>query len=175
MITRENSPIENVVLDLSCNGGGSVDTAVFVIAWFLGEANIGMKDTMTGAVCASTYRCDANRDREFDERDTVEDKNLFVLTSPFSFSCGNLVPCALKDSGKVTVLGRTSGGGSCVVLDISSAWGTSFQISGTQRLSFIKNGAYYDIDRGADPDFVITSPEKFYDREALTDYINSLY
>ena len=73
------------------------------------------------------------------------------------------------------MLGRTSGGGSCVVLDISSAWGTSFQISGTQRLSFIKNGAYYDIDRGADPDFVITSPEKFYDREALTDYINSLY
>jgi len=175
MITRENSPIENVVLDLSCNRGGAADTAIFVIAWFLGEASIGMKDTMTGAVCASTYRCDANRDREFDERDTVEDKNLFVLTSPFSFSCGNLVPCALKDSGKVTVLGRTSGGGSCVVLNISSAWGSSFQISGSRRLSFIKNGAYYDIDRGADPDFVITSPEKFYDREALTDYINSLY
>ncbi len=175
MITRENSPIENVVLDMSCNHGRAADTAFFVIAWFLGEANIGMKDTMTGAICASTYRCDANRDREFDERDTVEDKNLFVLTSPFSFSCGNLVPCALKDSGKVTVLGRTSGGGSCVVLNISSAWGTSFQISGSRRLSFIKNGAYYDIDRGADPDFVITSPEKFYDREALTDYINSLY
>ena len=175
MITRENSPIENVVLDLSCNRGGAADTAIFVIAWFLGEASIGMKDTMTGAVCASTYRCDANRDREFDERDTVEDKNLFVLTSPFSFSCGNLVPCALKDSGKVTVLGRTSGGGSCVVLNVSSAWGSSFQISGSRRLSFIKNGAYYDIDRGADPDFVITSPEKFYDREALTDYINSLY
>ena len=175
MITRENSPIENVVLDLSCNGGGDADTAIFVIAWFLGEANIGMKDTMTGAVCASTYRCDANRDRVFDERDTVADKNLFVLTSPFSFSCGNLVPCALKESGKVTVLGRTSGGGSCVVLDISSAWGTSFQLSGSRRLSFIKNGAYYDIDRGADPDYVITSPAKFYDREALTDYINSLY
>ena len=175
MITRENSPIENVILDLSCNGGGDADTAIFVIAWFLGEASIGMKDTMTGAVCASTYRCDANRDREFDERDTVEDKNLFVLTSPYSFSCGNLVPCALKNSGKVTVLGRTSGGGSCVVLNTSSAWGTSFQISGTRRLSFIKNGAYYDIDRGADPDFVITSPAKYYDREALTDYINSLY
>ena len=175
MITRENSPIENVILDLSCNGGGAADAAIFVIAWFLGEASIGMKDTMTGAVCASTYRCDANRDREFDERDTVEDKNLFVLTSPYSFSCGNLVPCALKDSGKVTALGRTSGGGSCVVLNISSAWGTSFQISGSRRLSFIKNGAYYDIDRGAEPDFVITSPAKYYDREALTDYINSLY
>ena len=39
----------------------------------------------------------------------------------------------------------------------------------------IKNGAYYDVDRGAEPDIIITSPEKFYDRAALTDYINSLY
>ena len=28
---------------------------------------------------------------------------------------------------------------------------------------------------GADPDFVLTSPEKYYDRQALTDYINNLY
>jgi C-terminal processing protease CtpA/Prc len=105
----------------------------------------------------------------------VEDKKLFVLASPVSFSCGNLVPCALKESGKVTVLGRTSGGGSCVVLYTSSAWGTSFQLSGNRRISFIQNGAYYDVDRGATPDIVITSPEKFYDRAALTDYINSLY
>ena len=175
MITRENSPIENVVIDLSANGGGEVDTAIFVIAWFLGEANIGMKDTMTGAVSASNYRCDANRDRVFDERDTVADKNLFVLTSPYSFSCGNLVPCAFKESGKVTVMGRTSGGGSCVVLSTSSAWGTSFQISGNRRISFIKNGSYYDVDRGAEPDIVITSPEMFYDRAALAEYINGLY
>ena len=175
MITRENSPIENVVLDLSVNQGGAADTAVFVLAWFLGEANIGIKDTMTGAICSTTYRCDANRDHEFDERDTVADKNLFVLTSPVGFSCGNLVPCALKESGRVTVMGRTSGGGSCVVQKMSSAWGTSFQISGSHRISFIKNGSYYDVDRGADPDIVITSPAKFYDRAALTDYINSLY
>ena len=175
MITREGSPIENVVLDLSVNQGGAADTAVFVLAWFLGEANIGMKDTMTGAVCATTYRCDANRDREFDERDTMADKNLFILTSPVGFSCGNLVPCALKESGRVTVMGRTSGGGSCVVQKMSSAWGTSFQISGSRRISFIKNGSYYDVDRGAEPDIVITNPAKFYDRAALTDYINSLY
>lgn len=175
MITRENSPIENVVLDLSVNQGGAADTAVFVLAWFLGEANIGIKDTMTGAICSTTYRCDANRDHEFDERDTVADKNLFVLTSPVGFSCGNLVPCALKESGRVTVMGRTSGGGSCVVQKMSSAWGTSFQISGSHRISFIKNGSYYDVDRGAEPDIVITSPAKFYDRAALTDYINSLY
>ena len=174
-ITRENSPIENVVIDLSCNSGGMADTAVFVIAWFLGEASIGMKDAMTGAMCASTYRADINRDRQFDEKDTLVGKKLYCMISPMSFSCGNLVPCIFKESGKVTLLGRTSGGGSCVVLNVSSPWGTSFQISGPRRLSFMKNGSFYNVDRGADPDILISQPEKYYDRQALTDYINSIY
>lgn len=114
-IHRENSPIENVVVDLSCNAGGDADCAIFLIAWFLGEAAIGTKDCMTGAMCTSTYRCDASRDRKFDEGDTVTDKNLFCLISPFSFSCANLVPCMFKESGRVTLSGRASGGGACNV------------------------------------------------------------
>ena len=175
LINRENSPIENVVIDLSCNGGGHADTAIFTMAWFLGEASIGMKDTMTHAMCSSTYRCDANRDRKFDDSDTVKDKNLFCLVSPVSFSCGNLVPCMFKESGKVTLIGRTSGGGACNVLPSCSAWGTSFQISAPRQLSFLKNGSFYNVDRGADPDYVLADLNEYYDRAALTDYINSLY
>ena len=175
LINRENSPIENVVIDLSCNGGGHADTAIFAMAWFLGEASIGMKDMMTGAMCSSTYRCDANRDRKFDDSDTVKDKNLFCLISPVSFSCGNLVPCMFKESGKVTLIGRTSGGGACNVLPSCSAWGTSFQISAPRQLSFLKNGSFYNVDRGADPDYVLADLNEYYDRAALTDYINSLY
>ena len=174
MINRENSPIENVVIDLSCNGGGHADAAMFTMAWFLGEASIGMKDTMTHAMCSSAYRCDANRDRKFDDSDTVSDKNLFCLISPVSFSCGNLVPCMFKESGRVTLIGRPSGGGACPVLNVSTAWGTSFQISSNNRLSLLKNGSFYDVDRGAEPDYVLTNPEQYYDRAALTDYINSL-
>ena len=174
LINRENSPIENVVIDLSCNGGGDADAAVFTIAWFLGEASIGMMDTMTHAMCSSTYRCDANRDRKFDDSDTVTDKNLFCLISPVSFSCGNLVPCIFKESDRVTLLGRTSGGGACPILNCSSAWGTSFQISSNMRLSYLENGSFYDIDRGAEPDYAFTGFDQYYDRAALTDYINSL-
>lgn len=173
-ITREGSPIENVVIDLSDNTGGVSDTAAFTMAWFLGEASIGMRDTMTGATCSSVYRCDANRDRKFDEKDTVSDKNLYCLISPVSFSCGNLVPCMFKESGVVTLLGRPSAGGACIVEHASSAWGTSFRLSGTHQLSFMKNGSFYDIDRGAEADFVLTNPDKYYDRQALTKYINSL-
>ena len=111
----------------------------------------------------------------FDEKDTLQGKRLFCMTSSFSFSNGNLVPCMLKESGVVTMLGRTSGGGSCIVQPVSSAWGTVFQISGAQRMSFLKNGSFYDIDQGIDPDVYIDNIANFYDREALTDYIKNFF
>ena len=173
-ITRENSPIENVVVDLSNNSGGAVDAAVVVLGWLLGDAPFSVKNMATGAMSTSIYRVDVNLDHVFDEKDTVSDKNLYCLISPVSFSCGNLVPAALKSSQKVTLLGRTSGGGSCVVQQASTAYGTMFQISAAQRISFLKNGSFYDIDQGIEPDYYIDHIANYYNRAALTDYINGL-
>ena len=174
-IYRKNSPIENVVIDLSNNTGGNVDAAIFLMGWILGDAPFSVKDTFTGALSTATYRADVNLDREFNSGDVVDDKNIYVLISPVSFSCGNLVPAALKASDKVTILGRTSGGGSCIVQPLSTAWGTFFQISGASRMSFLKNGSFYDIDTGVSPDYTISQPKNFYNREALTEFINNIY
>ena len=163
------------MLDLSCNGGGNADTAIFTIATLLGEASVSVSDTMTGALCNAVYKVDCNLDGKFDEDDLgLTKKNIICLTSPNSFSCGNLVPCALKSSNRATLMGRTSGGGSCVVLPLSTADGSAFQISGFLRLSYIKNGSFYDIDQGTEPDYPLMQPASFYDREALTEYINTL-
>ena len=174
-ITREGSPIENVVLDLSNNLGGAVDAAVVVLSWFLGDAPFSVKNMTTGAMSTAVYRADINLDHEYDEKDTVSDKNLFCLISPVSFSCGNLVPAALKSSEKVTLLGRTSGGGSCVVQPATTAYGTVFQFSAAQRMSFLKNGSFYDIDQGVEPDYYIANVDNYYNRAALTDFINGLF
>lgn len=174
-ITRENSPIENVVIDLSNNTGGMADAAIYLLGWLLGDASVTIKDMSTGALDTSVYRSDVNLDHQFDEKDTVQDKKIFCLISPVSFSCGNLVPSVLKASDKIILLGRTSAGGSCVIQNLSTAWGTLFQISGSSRLSFLKNGSFYDIDQGASPDYLISSPELYYDREALTEFINNIY
>ena len=174
-ITREGSPIQNVVLDLSNNTGGAVDAAVFLLGWLLGDAPFSIKDMSTGAMSTSVYRADVNLDRVFDEKDTVADRKLYCLISPVSFSCGNLVPAALKSAQRATLLGRTTGGGSCIVQPASTAWGTVFQISGAQRMSFLKNGSFYDIDQGIEPDYYINDIANFYNRAALTDYINGLF
>jgi len=174
-INREGSPVENVVIDLSNNGGGTLNAAAFVIAWALGEAQVSLKDTFTGAMSTAVYQVDANLDREFDDNDKLTGKKIYCLISPCSFSCGNFVPAVFKSSGRVTLLGRTSGGGSCFVLNAATAWGTYFSISGPQRMSLMKNGAFYDIDQGVEPDFIINNVDNFYDREALTAYINGLF
>lgn len=104
----------------------------------------------------------------------MADKNLYCLVSPVSFSCGNLVPWMLKASGAVTLLGDTSGGGSCVVRTMSSAWDSLYTMSGIKRISFVKNGSFYDVDRGVDPDVFLTKKESFYDRKQLAEFINNL-
>lgn len=174
-ITREGSPIENVVLDMTCNEGGDVDAAMYVLGWMLGEANFSLRNTATGAMSTTVYQVDVNLDHLFDEQDTVKDKKLYCLISPVSFSCGNLVPVMLKASGNVTLIGRTSGGGSCLVQQMTTAYGSLFNISAPYQISFTKNGAYYNVDQGVEPDYYVDRIENLYDRKKLTDYINGLF
>lgn len=153
----------------------AADAAVFVISAVLGDGSVSALNPMTGAMATAVYNVDLNLDHQYGQEDQgLTTKNVCCLTSPVSFSCGNLVPCVFKNSNQVTIIGRTSGGGSCVVLPMSSACGTGFQISGFTRLAFIKNGSFYDIDQGAVPDFTISKYMSFYDRERLTEYIDSL-
>ena len=176
-IRREGSPVENVVLDLSMNGGGAAAAAVFVISWFLGEANIAVRDVKTGSETIMSYMADVNLDGTIDGNDGLLNSmkyNLYCLESGISFSCGNLVPAALKASGQVTLMGQCSGGGSCVVLPCTSASGTIFQISGPKQLATVKNGSFYNIDNGIEPDIAFSKADSFFDRNALVEYINNL-
>ncbi|MBR4341514.1 MAG: hypothetical protein IKP88_02195 [Lachnospiraceae bacterium] len=176
-ILRKNSPIKNVVLDLSCNTGGTVATAIYTLGAFLGKASISLEDPNTGALVTHDYKVDTNFDGKFNSKDTLAGKglNLYCIASSVSFSCGNLVPCAFKNSGKVTLLGQTSGGGTCTVMHLTTASGSIFDISSSIRMSFLKNGSFYDIDRGADPDIPITKTEHYYDRKALVEFIHGLF
>ena len=176
-ITRPGSPIKRVVLDLSCNGGGKVDTACYLLGTFLGESSMSMKNMLTHATSEINYKPDVNLDGQFDAQDTLAGRGLklYCLTSGFSYSCGNLVPNVFKSSGKVTLIGRTSGGGSCEVRFFSTASGSVFQISGRRRISFSKNGGFYDVDRGADPDVYMEDMSKLYDRKYMNTVLDGIH
>ena len=174
-IMRKDSPVQNVVLDLSNNTGGAVDAAVYALGWFLGDCTINIENTVTNATCSTQYKVDVNGDRKFDDNDTIASKNLYCLISPVSFSSGNLVPAMFKSSSRVTLLGRKSSGGTGVVMNLSTADGTLLTISGNHRISTVSNGAYLDVDKGVEPDYTISKISDFYDRKSLTKYIDGLY
>ncbi len=175
-ITREDSPIRNVVMDLSQNGGGVVPAAIVAICWYLREASMAVRDTMTNALTIMKFKTDMNLNEMTldDDNDTLAGRGIhrYCLISPVSFSCGNLVPAAFKQSHAVTLIGQRSGGGSCCVLPCTSASGTRFQISGTKQLSITRNGSFYHIDDGIEPDIILTKIESFYDRPALVEIIH---
>jgi len=174
-ITREGSPVKNVVLDLSCNTGGIPTAACFTIGMFLGDGFASLRDTLTGAAATEYFLIDANLDRKFDEEDSLNGYRLFCLTSPISFSCGNLVPSVFKQSSMVTLLGQTTAGGTCLVRPLSLADGTMITISGPKRLSQSRNGSFYDIEQGIEPDYRIDEPEHYYDREQLVEFIKGIF
>ena len=170
----QDEEIENVVVDLSCNGGGAVDSAIYLTAWMLGSCNFSTYNSITESKATTTYAVDVNLDGEFDEKDTITDKNLYCIVSPVSFSCGNYVPALLKASGRVTILGKTSNGGGCVVRPAILADGTLFSMSSAYQMSIVKNGSYYGVDQGVEPHIYLKNYENFYNRTALTEYINDL-
>ena len=163
---KKNPEVENVILDMSNNGGGACRTAVATLAWMLGEVQTNITNSITGAKFSSVYVCDINADGKFDENDTIKDKKLFCLISPASFSCGNMVPAMLKSSDRVVLLGETSGGGSACVYSTMAADSTIFQISSRYVMSENKNGSNYDIDKGIEP-HVRLQPETLYNKEKI--------
>ena len=175
-ILRKNSPVKNVVIDLSCNFGGTIDSAIYTIGALIGTTSMSIEDSFTGALVTSIYSVDTNFDGKFNSKDHLKGKglNIYCLASGASFSCGNLVPCMFKQSPDAAIIGDTSGGGACSVLWISTASGASLRISSHNRISFTKNGSFYDIDRGAEADFFLSKKDSYYNRKKLTKYIDSL-
>ena len=177
---KDDPAIKNVVLDLSCNGGGANHSAAFILAWMLGECICNFTDPLTGAKWAATYVADVDFDGSYmsddtpDTGDTIGDKNLFCLVSPWSFSAANMVAAMLKASDRVTIIGAPSSGGSSVVQFSSTADGTCFRMSSRYVMSQNKNGSNYDIDRGVEPHYYISKPSNFYKMEKIQDLVNSI-
>ena len=146
--------VKNFVIDITANGGGSADIVLAMTSLILDKSYISQDNSLTGQRAIVEYEVDRNFNGVFDaaDKDVRYDLNFAVLTSPMSFSCGNLFPSILKDNG-VPVLGATSGGGACAIQAMCTADGFCFQISSFRaRLNSLDGD---NIDSGVTPDIPI--------------------
>lgn len=151
--------VERVIIDDSCNGGGTVGIAIKLLA-LISKNNYGYCDQNTilnGAVGRLACQVDSNLDQKYDEKDVYgDDFEISILTSPNSFSCGNLFPIVAKKEGTAKIIGKKSGGGECVVATTILPSGRGFQHSGTSILCTVNNGVIErNFENGAKPDIEI--------------------
>jgi hypothetical protein len=164
-LQNEDAGVKNVVIDISVNGGGTVLACGYAMQAICGQCNINIQNPITWALhqCALDY--DLNFDGKYDDNDkSMLDlgKNVAVLISDYSFSSANLLPNALDQlDDRILLIGQQSGGGACSVGYISTAVGSTMQISGENRLSTMKNGYIRDIDNGIAPDVFIPLNKMF--------------
>lgn len=150
----EDPEVKNLVIDLTQNRGGSLDLVVAMTSLMYGESIGRVENTLTGERVVWHYDVDRNFDGKFDEKDKEVryDLNFCLLTSHFSFSCGNMFPSLCKDAG-ILVAGETCGGGSCAVGAYRTAEGFPYQISSARGRLSDKN--WGNIDSGVVPNVSI--------------------
>ena len=185
---KADPEVKNVVLDLSNNGGGSLDVLEYIASLVCNREYFQWQNTLTGQLEKEYFEVDRNLDGKFDDQDKAvdySDLNFAVLTSRSSFSCANLLPSVLADGG-IMVMGERSGGGSCAVGKYVTADGAGWQLS-TWRGKLI-NDAGHEIDDGipVDVDLLERTNAKtlesgfpdyscFYDVSLLSEVMNEHY
>ena len=165
--------INNVIFDITCNGGGDTNALIPMLAFLSETVDMTMYSPLTKLTAKLSYKVDTNLDGVYDENDNYQDKyNFYVLTSNYSFSCANLFPQTCKEMGIAKIIGQQSGGGACVVYYSATPDGKPYRISSNMRDGDPNNPSRHN-DSGIPVDYNIGF-ENFYNDEYLVNFINNL-
>ena len=183
--------VKNVIIDLTCNGGGVIWANERVQSYLLENVYYYYYDVNTGSMYIDNIKSDLNLDGKVDDADKVYQRrlactnykdengveqndgrglNFVILTSFNSFSCGNAMPCSCSEAG-IPVIGERSGGGSCWVWKACTVDGLPYSYSASSRWSY-KDGTSYE--NGA-PVTVELTHEQFYDDAKLISVMAELF
>ena len=174
----QNPEIKNVIIDVSCNGGGD-DTALLAIEWLLtGVGYVRDKDSLNSQFNTKYQLFDMNFDGVFDDSDVspYTGYNIGVLTSKYSFSCGNNFPWFMHEHGAM-ILGEQSSGGACAIR-FSSTGGMDIQASSAADCGVNDEGG--TIDNGCPVDAELLGEGEnpttgFYDLDTLSALMNEFF
>lgn len=166
--------VENIVLDISTNGGGVLGTMMKILALIskTDGSVIYYLDEPTKQVVEAISHIDINNDRLYDEEDCFgDDFNFYILTSDCSFSCANAFPCFAKANESAKIIGQKSGGGECAVSVHFLPNSQYVYHSSNLHLGYYDDGEgiFTGFESGAEPDIPLDKGISWYD----VDYLNA--
>ena len=165
----KNSSVDKVVLDLSTNGGGTIGIMFRMLA-LISKSNLYQGyvwNSNSKMITKVATQIDSNGDGIYDSSDTFGNRfDFYLLTSDASFSCGNAFPYYAKKLGIAKTIGKTSGGGECLVGSSALPSGIGLAHSSNNHMGWYKNKEFEGDEEGVTPDFALEYDE-FYDLEAI--------
>ncbi|MCQ2752683.1 MAG: S41 family peptidase [Bacilli bacterium] len=181
---QEDDEIHDILINLSCNGGGAVYVGEFITSWLCESSTLTLYNRLDKSRRTSTRKADVNLNGHIDAEDYLnngkddQDKyNVYFIISNGSFSCGNLLPCLMKDyypEDKLHFIGTRTGGGCCAVDSGNfDAIGDNFTLSSLYTLCWKDSNETVEDGVFADEEFKLDEPAEFFDIPTIIEKITA--
>ena len=170
--------VENVILDMSTNGGGVLGVLMKLLA-LISKNNLGnlyYLEAATSQVGIAKTMVDSDGNSIFNADDCYgDDFNIYLLTSDCSFSCGNAFPCLAKRMGCAKVIGQKSGGGECAVAIHYLPNGEYVYHSSNLHIGYydMTEKVFTGFEDGAQPDILVNDYNDFFNINKLNALIQN--
>ena len=168
--------VENIILDMSTNGGGVLGVLMKLLA-LISKNNLGNLYYLEAAsqqLGIATTKVDSNDDGSYNTDDCYgDDFNFYLLTSDCSYSCGNAFPFIAQKAGLAKIIGQKSGGGECAVSIHYLPNGEYVYHSSNLHIGYFEavTDTFIGSESGASPDILVVDRDEFYNVNALATYI----
>ena len=164
--------VENIVLDISTNGGGTVGVMMKLLSLISkqGSSNITYYEAASYQLATATTKVDINADNVTTLDDCFgDDFNVSIMTSDCSFSAANAFACYASYEGICSIIGQKSGGGECAVAIHYLPNGEYLYHSSNLHLGYYNKADrdFIGFEGGAQVDIAIDNVENMYDIEYL--------
>jgi len=136
--------VTDIVLDLSCNSGGIIGSAIQILGYLTDEPIPISTMTTSDNATSTVYYSTAN---------IALDVNWYIKTSTLTFSAANLMTSIAKDMGIATIIGQESSGGACSLAAILTPDGSAVLISSNMMLT---DDEYNSIEGGIAVDYYMS-------------------
>ena len=163
--------VEKVVIDDTINGGGYLGQLAKLLCLLSknNSSTIYFRSGENNAIGRMVSKADVNLDGKIDENDVTYGNKykFYILTSSYSFSCGNAFPAYARDNGLATIVGTKSGGGECVVGSSQLPYNSSITYSSNYHLGYYstEENKFFGYEEGAYPS--ISFSGNFYNVEEV--------
>ena len=129
---KAKGTVKRVFIDDTLNGGGYVYIMGKLLALLSkdNKSTMYLHDETDNSIQAINISVDSNNDGKYDAKDCYgNDFDFYIITSSYSFSCGNAFPFYADQNRLAKVVGVQSGGGECCIFNYVLPTGQSISYS----------------------------------------------